>query len=142
MTKIKKTAERGMTANRGTAKPTAAGQTGSELKPTTFASKSKKAAAGTAKARDVASARTVAVNASMATEATRAMPKTTKQEQVLTMLSQAGGTTIDEIMKATGWQKHSVRGFFAGMVRKKLGFELTSEKEEGGERRYAIKVAA
>jgi hypothetical protein len=69
-------------------------------------------------------------------------PKTTKQEQVLTMLSQKGGVTIDEVMKATGWQKHSVRGFFAGTVRKKLGFELTSEKGEGIDRRYAIKVAA
>ncbi len=74
--------------------------------------------------------------------ATTAKPKTTKQEQVLTMLSEAGGATINEIMKTTGWQQHSVRGFFAGTVRKKLGFELTSEKPEGDERRYAIKVAA
>jgi hypothetical protein len=69
-------------------------------------------------------------------------PKTTKQEQVLTLLSQKGGTTIDEVVKATGWQQHSVRGFFAGTVRKKLGFDLTSEKSEGDDRRYAIKVAA
>lgn len=69
-------------------------------------------------------------------------PKTTKQEQVLTLLSQEGGVTIEEVMKVTGWQQHSVRGFFAGTVRKKLGFELTSEKGEGDDRRYAIKVAA
>jgi Protein of unknown function (DUF3489) len=68
-------------------------------------------------------------------------PRTTKQEQVLTMLSQVDGVSIDAIMKATGWQQHSVRGFFAGTVRKKLGFELTSEKEDGIERRYAIKIA-
>jgi hypothetical protein len=69
-------------------------------------------------------------------------PRTTKQELVLTLLSRNGGAGIDEIMRATGWQQHSVRGFFAGTVRKKLGFDLTSEKAEGSERRYAIKVAA
>lgn len=82
------------------------------------------------------------VNAAPANEAAAASPKSTKQEQVLTMLSQAGGVTIEEVMKATGWQQHSVRGFFAGTVRRKLGIELTSEKPEGEERRYAIKVAA
>jgi hypothetical protein len=69
-------------------------------------------------------------------------PRTTKQELVLTLLSRNGGAGIDEIMRATGWQQHSVRGFFAGTVRKKLGFDLTSVKAEGSERRYAIKVAA
>jgi Protein of unknown function (DUF3489) len=69
-------------------------------------------------------------------------PRTTKQELVLTLLSRNDGAAINEIMRATGWQQHSVRGFFAGTVRKKLGFDLTSEKAEGSERRYAIKVAA
>ena len=60
-----------------------------------------------------------------------------KQDRVVAMLRRKNGVSIAAIMKTTGWQQHSVRGFFAGVVRKKLRLNITSE-EAGGKRIYRI----
>lgn len=64
----------------------------------------------------------------------------TKHDRVLSLLNRREGATIPEMMEATDWQQHSVRGFLAGTVKKKLGFMLTSKKLDGELRRYRIET--
>jgi hypothetical protein len=63
-----------------------------------------------------------------------------KTEKVLDLLKRPDGASLKEIMKATGWQPHSVRGFLSGTVGKKMGMEVTSSKGEDGERSYSVKA--
>jgi hypothetical protein len=64
----------------------------------------------------------------------------TKQECILNLLSRPEGASIEEMVQATEWQQHSVRGFLAGTVKKKLGFSLSSLKPDDGVRRYRIET--
>jgi hypothetical protein len=95
-----------------------------------------------AKKRTIVSSATAAPAAKLAEHATddpksKKADSTSKQSRVIGMLQSAGGTTIAAMMKATGWQQHSVRGFLAGVVRKRLNLKLTSKKVDG-ERVYQI----
>ena len=62
-----------------------------------------------------------------------------KASQVLDLLKRTDGVTLAELMKATGWQAHSVRGFLSGTVGKKLGLTIASTKADDGERTYSVK---
>ena len=62
-----------------------------------------------------------------------------KTEKVLDLLKRPGGVTTKELMKMTGWQPHSVRGFLSGTVGNKMRLAVTSTKGEDGERTYSVK---
>jgi hypothetical protein len=64
-----------------------------------------------------------------------------KQDLLLALLSRPEGATLGQIMDATGWQKHSVRGFISGFIKKKKGLSVISEKPKSGERMYKIQAA-
>ncbi len=66
--------------------------------------------------------------------------RVTKHERLLTLLSRPEGASIEDMMQATKWQQHSVRGFLAGTVKRKLGFSLTSSKSRDEPRRYRIET--
>jgi hypothetical protein len=64
----------------------------------------------------------------------------TKHDRILSLLGRRKGATIPEMMQATNWQQHSVRGFLAGTVKKKLGLALVTSKAVGEVRRYRIET--
>jgi len=82
--------------------------------------------------------------ASVSADEPAKIPRTrdnSKQAQVIALLRRPEGATIVQICTLTGWLPHTVRGTFAGSFKKKLGLDITSTKEQGGERVYRICVA-
>jgi Protein of unknown function (DUF3489) len=61
-----------------------------------------------------------------------------KTEKMLDLLKRPNGATLKELMKATGWQPHSVRGFLSGTLGKKMGLRVESARQEDKERMYRI----
>jgi uncharacterized protein DUF3489 len=64
--------------------------------------------------------------------------KGSKKAKVLELVKRSGGATLKHIMKATGWQAHSVRGFLSGTLGKKMGLKIKSTKTDDGDRVYSL----
>jgi hypothetical protein len=96
------------------------------------ASPAKKAAKGAKKAK--------AARTGKAAKEKGAVREGSKTETILEMLKRPGGATAKELLKITGWQAHSLRGFLSGTIRKKMGLAVVSAKIEGGERTYSVKA--
>jgi len=62
----------------------------------------------------------------------------TKKAKILDLLKRPGGVTLKALMKATGWQAHSVRGFLSGTLAKKMGTPVESFKPAAGERAFRL----
>lgn len=62
----------------------------------------------------------------------------TKQAKMIALLRRPRGATIEDIMRATDWQRHTVRGAMSGALKKRLGFTIVSEKVEGKRTVYRI----
>lgn len=71
-------------------------------------------------------------------QAQRATQGGTKQAILIDLLKRPEGATLPQMTEATGWQVHTVRGAMAGALKKKLGLEITSEKQPGSDRIYRI----
>jgi len=106
----------------------------------------KKATAGARRARVAPKKAKAGKKASPGKKAPRGAKKATgaregsKAAKILDLLKRPGGATAKELMKATGWQPHSIRGFLSGTVGKKMKLTVVSTKGDDGERNYSIKA--
>jgi hypothetical protein len=100
----------------------------------------KKAAATTSQepAPEAPKAKQGANTAAPAAKAERTPHTDSKKAKVLDLLRRTNGATLKEIMAATDWQAHSVRGFISGNLTKKMGLAVASAKREDGERAYQL----
>jgi len=117
------------------------------LAPAAEAPKGSPKAAGAKRARNVAPRKGKAgTKAKPPKKAPKSAKKATgardgsKAATILDLLKRKDGATLKELMKVSGWQAHSVRGFLSGTVGKKLGLAVTSTKGEDGERTYSLKA--
>jgi len=115
-------------------------ETGAAAQP-----KTPKKARVSARGADSARARVKVAAKAKAVKKAPKTPKTadgardgSKAAKVIGLLKRHNGATLTEIMKATDWQAHSVRGFISGSLGKKMGLKVTSEQRENGERAYSI----
>ena len=129
-----------ITEETGTAQATA---TGAQPKPTKKARVGRRAHVAPAKgksAKKASPAKKAPKGAKKAGSAKAGKAREgSKTAQILDLLKRSGGVTLAEIVKSTGWQAHSVRGFISGTLRKKLGLAVTSAKGEDEERNYSVK---
>jgi len=101
--------------------------------------KGRKAAKGKTKAAAPKKEAKASKKAAKREPAKAGAPRTeSKSAKVLEMIGRAKGATLAEIMKTTGWQPHSVRGFISGAVGKKMGLTVESSKNDRGERTYRL----
>ncbi len=104
----------------------------------------KKASVGQKRAHVAPPKGKVAKKAKAPKKATKAAKKAgaardgSKAAKIIDLLKRPNGATLAEIMKATAWQAHSVRGFISGSLGKKMGLTVASAKRENGERVYSI----
>ena len=115
-----------------------------ETAPKTKASK--KATAGARRANVAPAKGKAGKKAAPAKKAPKSAKKATgardgsKTATILEMLKRPEGATAKELLKATGWQPHSLRGFISGTLGKKMGLTVISTKGEDGERSYSVKA--
>ena len=116
------------------------------LGPVAEAPKATQKATGAKRARNVAPKKgkagkkaTPAKKAPKAAKSVAGARDGSKAAKILDLLKRPEGATAKELMKASGWQPHSVRGFLSATVSKKMGLAVTSTKGEDGERTYSVK---
>ncbi len=80
----------------------------------------------------------VEITAEPANPKTPRTRENSKQAQMIELLKRPDGATLNQLIEATGWQIHTVRGAMAGALKKKLGLNIESEKTDGQERKYRI----
>jgi hypothetical protein len=132
----------------GTASATAASEPQKAAKKANVAKRARQVAPAKAKSGKKASPTKKAAKGAKKASGTRpgkgakekGVREGSKTQTILELLKRPGGATAKALLKATGWQPHSLRGFLSGTAGKKMGLTVTSTKGEDGERSYSVKA--